>query len=49
LPEETQERIRSLSYPELEALGDDLLAFRSLDDLCTWLDSTDRNDPRAVQ
>jgi hypothetical protein len=49
LPEETEGRIRSLSFPELEALGDDLLAFRTLDDLCTWLDRADRNAPRAVQ
>ena len=34
-----EQRFRSLSYPELEALGEELLAFRTLDDLKTWLDA----------
>jgi hypothetical protein len=39
LPEEIEGRVRSLSYPELEAFGEELLAFRSLDDLEAWLDA----------
>ena len=39
LPEETAGRVRSLPYPELEALGEELLAFRTLDDLGAWLDA----------
>jgi len=39
LPEEIEGRIRSLSYPEIEALGEELLAFRTLDDLRIWLDA----------
>ncbi len=39
LPEEITGRIRSLPYPELEALGKALLAFRTLDDLEAWLDA----------
>jgi len=39
LPEEIQGQIRRLSYPEIEALGEELLAFRTLEDLKTWLDA----------
>jgi hypothetical protein len=39
LPEDVEGRIRSLSYPDLEALGEELLAFRALDDLRAWLDA----------
>jgi hypothetical protein len=39
LPEEIEGRIRSLSYPEIEALGEELLAFRTPEDLRTWLDA----------
>ncbi len=39
LPREMEERVRGLSYPEMEALGEKLLAFRTLDDLRTWLDA----------
>jgi hypothetical protein len=39
LPEEIEGRIRSLSYPEIEALGEELLAFRTLEELRTWLDA----------
>ncbi len=39
LPEDVEGRIRSLSYPDLEALSEELLAFRTLDDLGAWLDA----------
>jgi len=39
LPEDVEGRIRSLSYPDLEALSEELLAFRALDDLKAWLDA----------
>ena len=39
LPEDIETRVRSLSYPDIEALGEELLAFRTLDDLRTWLDA----------
>jgi hypothetical protein len=39
LPEAVEGRIRSLSYPDLEALSEELLAFRTLDDLGAWLDA----------
>lgn len=39
LPEEIAGRIRSLPYPDLEALGKELLAFRTLEDLEAWLDT----------
>jgi hypothetical protein len=39
LPEEIEGRIRSLSYPEIEALGEELLAFRTPEHLRTWLDA----------
>lgn len=38
LPEDVEGRVRSLSYPEIEALGEDLLVFRTPDDLQKWLD-----------
>jgi hypothetical protein len=33
----TIDRIRSLPVPQLDALGDNLLDFTTLDDLHTWL------------
>ena len=39
LPEEIEGRVRNLSYPEIEALGEELLAFHALDDLRMWLDA----------
>jgi len=38
LPEEVAERIRSLPFPQIEALGEALLDFQSLSDLQNWLD-----------
>lgn len=39
LPKEIEERVRSLSYPEIQALGEELLAFSTLSDLRAWLDA----------
>ncbi len=39
LPEDVEARVRRLSYPEIEVLSEALLAFRTLDDLRTWLDA----------
>jgi hypothetical protein len=39
LPEEIERRVRSLSYPGLEALSEALLGFRSLEELGAWLDA----------
>ena len=38
LPEDVTERIRKLPLPQIEALGEAMLDFRSLDDLQDWLD-----------
>ncbi|MEN9266801.1 MAG: DUF4351 domain-containing protein [Thermostichales cyanobacterium BF4_bins_65] len=37
LPPEIQSRIQSLSVSELEALGEALLDFSSLEDLAAWI------------
>lgn len=39
LPHDVESRVRALSYPEIEALGEALLDFRTLDDVRTWLDA----------
>ncbi|MFO7903874.1 MAG: DUF4351 domain-containing protein, partial [Pirellulaceae bacterium] len=39
LPEDVETRICALSYSDIEALGEALLGFRTLDDLRTWLDA----------
>lgn len=41
LPEDIDGRVRSLSYPKIEAPGERLLDFRTLDDLRVWLDTND--------
>jgi len=38
LPEDVADRIRSLPFPQIEALGEALLGFQSLSDLQNWLD-----------
>lgn len=38
LPEDVADRVRSLSFPQIEALGEALLDFQSLSDLQNWLD-----------
>jgi len=38
LPEDVADRIRSLPFPQIEALGEALLSFQSLSDLQNWLD-----------
>ena len=38
LPEDVTERIRKLPLPQIEALSEAMLDFRSLDDLQDWLD-----------
>jgi len=38
LPDEVADRIRKLPLPQAEALGEELLDFRSLADLQNWLD-----------
>ena len=46
LPEDIEELVRSLSYPEIDALGERLLDFRNLDDLRVWFDTND-DDSKA--
>lgn len=46
LPEEVETRVRRLAYPEIEALSEALLTFRTLDDLRTWLDA---NPPKSTK
>jgi hypothetical protein len=41
LPEEVADRIRSLPFPQIEALGEALLGFQSLADLHNWLGPSD--------
>ena len=45
LSEESEARIRKMSLDRLDALGEALLGFRSLQDLEAWLDAAERRDP----
>jgi hypothetical protein len=38
LPDDVADRVRSLPFPQIEALGEALLGFQSLSDLQNWLD-----------
>jgi hypothetical protein len=42
LPSELDDRVKSLSSSQLEALGDDLLDFTQIDDLLSWLSVIDK-------
>jgi hypothetical protein len=43
LPDEIETQIRNLSYPDIQVLGEELLAFGTLDDLRAWLNARVRD------